>query len=127
MHAEDTPMFAQLWHMGQMKQRTVESLYEKRADGEPAPHRIGPSGWFGGIGHPLTRDGDAATQQDIDAVIAAFAEGARNAQRVGFDGVEIHAAQGYLFDQFFWPGTNKRTDHYGGSLDNRIRLFSRRN
>lgn len=122
VHDENTPMFAQLWHVGQMKQHMVESLYEKRQDGYAPPRRVGPSGLFGGIGQPLTPDGESATQQDIDSVIAAFVEGAQNAQAVGFDGIELHAAHGYLFDQFFWPGTNKRTDRYGGSLENRIRI-----
>ncbi|WP_420992984.1 12-oxophytodienoate reductase [Cupriavidus sp. 30B13] len=122
VHAEDTPLIAQLWHVGQMKQHMVESLYAPRAAGDAPPPRVGPSGWFGGIGHALTHDGEAATQQDIDAVVEAFRQGALNAQAAGFDGVEIHAAHGYLFDQFFWPGTNKRTDEYGGSLQNRVRL-----
>jgi 2,4-dienoyl-CoA reductase-like NADH-dependent reductase (Old Yellow Enzyme family) len=62
------------------------------------------------------------TQADIDAVIQAFAEGARDAKAVGFDAVEIHGAHGYLLDQFFWEGTNQRTDAYGGSLANRGRF-----
>lgn len=56
------------------------------------------------------------TQADLDDVIAAFAEAAAAAERIGFDGVEIHGAHGYLIDQFLWEGTNRRTDAYGGDL-----------
>jgi 2,4-dienoyl-CoA reductase-like NADH-dependent reductase (Old Yellow Enzyme family) len=62
------------------------------------------------------------TQADIDAVIAAFAQGARDAQELGFDGVELHGAHGYLIDQFFWEGTNRRSDQYGGGLVSRTRF-----
>jgi 2,4-dienoyl-CoA reductase-like NADH-dependent reductase (Old Yellow Enzyme family) len=62
------------------------------------------------------------TQQDIDDVVAAFAQGAADAKEVGFDAVELHGAHGYLIDQFFWEGTNQREDGYGGSMDNRSRF-----
>ncbi len=62
------------------------------------------------------------TKQDIDDVIKAFADGAADAQRLGFDAVEIHGAHGYLIDQFFWEGTNQRDDEYGGSLEKRSRF-----
>jgi 2,4-dienoyl-CoA reductase-like NADH-dependent reductase (Old Yellow Enzyme family) len=54
------------------------------------------------------------TRSDLDAVIGAFAEAAADAERIGFDGVELHGAHGYLLDQFLWAGTNRRTDAYGG-------------
>src|SRR5208283_4843317 len=56
------------------------------------------------------------TQQEIDDVVRAFGEAARSAEQLGFDGLEIHGAHGYLIDQFFWEGTNQRTDLYGGDL-----------
>ena len=62
------------------------------------------------------------TQEDIDDVVQAFAKGAADAQRLGFDAVELHGAHGYLIDQFFWEGTNQREDSYGGSLQNRSRF-----
>jgi 2,4-dienoyl-CoA reductase-like NADH-dependent reductase (Old Yellow Enzyme family) len=55
------------------------------------------------------------TERDIADVVAAFAQAAANAQRLGFDAIEIHGAHGYLIDQFFWDATNIRTDRYGGS------------
>jgi 2,4-dienoyl-CoA reductase-like NADH-dependent reductase (Old Yellow Enzyme family) len=62
------------------------------------------------------------TQADIDAVIEAFAKGARDAKELGFDGVELHGAHGYLIDQFFWEATNQRSDKYGGDLVSRTRF-----
>jgi len=62
------------------------------------------------------------TQQDIDDVVKAFAQGAADAKELGFDAVELHGAHGYLIDQFFWEGTNQREDAYGGSLENRSRF-----
>jgi 2,4-dienoyl-CoA reductase-like NADH-dependent reductase (Old Yellow Enzyme family) len=80
---------------------------------------VGPSA----IKNP--RKGDVPhelTQQEINGVIAAFREAALRVKQAGFDGVEIHSAHGYLLNQFFSPLTNQRTDEYGGSLLNRIRL-----
>ena len=57
--------------------------------------------------------------EDIDDVVAAFARGAANAVALGFDALELHGAHGYLIDQFFWEGTNQRTDQYGGSIESR--------
>jgi 2,4-dienoyl-CoA reductase-like NADH-dependent reductase (Old Yellow Enzyme family) len=62
------------------------------------------------------------TQQDIDNVVRAFGEAAASAERLGFDGIEIHGAHGYLLDQFFWDVTNRRTDGYGGDLPARTRF-----
>src|SRR5690606_21959451 len=61
--------------------------------------------------------------EELPGIVADFAEGARNAKEAGFDGVEVHAANGYLIDQFLQDGTNKRTDAYGGSVENRARLL----
>lgn len=58
---------------------------------------------------------ETMTTEDIHATIKAFAEAAQNAKDLGFDALEIHGAHGYLIDQFFWEGTNKRTDEYGGA------------
>jgi len=105
VHAAGGKIVPQLWHIGMV-----------RSAGQPpfadAP-AVGPSG--------LRIDGTAGTgkemtQADLDEVIAAFAEAAAAAERIGFDGVELHGAHGYLIDQFLWEGTNRRTDAYGGDL-----------
>jgi 2,4-dienoyl-CoA reductase-like NADH-dependent reductase (Old Yellow Enzyme family) len=59
---------------------------------------------------------------DITGIVGAFADAARIAYEIGFDGVEVHAAHGYLVDEFLWPGSNRRHDRYGGSPANRARL-----
>jgi 2,4-dienoyl-CoA reductase-like NADH-dependent reductase (Old Yellow Enzyme family) len=115
VHAESTPVLAQLSHVGQMKQHTVDGLYAAKDHGYRPPRRVGPSGLFGGIGKPTTLDGEPALLADLDSIVEAYGKAAINAKLVGFDGVELHAAHGYLLDQFFWPGTNRRPDRYGGS------------
>lgn len=103
-------IFLQLWHVGAVP-------------GPGGPPRlpaspISPSGLL----KPDAEIGEPMTQVDIDAAIKAFASGAEAAQRIGFQGIEIHGAHGYLIDQFFWEGTNRRTDRYGGSLAERTRF-----
>lgn len=84
----------------------------------PAWPGFGPSGiWLPGaqvgIEAGPERQGPAMTLKDIEAVVEAFAKAARVAQQLGFDGIEIHAAHGFLIDQFLWRRTNRRTDEYG--------------
>ncbi|MEU9730807.1 NADH:flavin oxidoreductase [Streptomyces sp. NPDC048002] len=111
VHAAGGTIVPQLWHIGMV-----------RKQGEPpfadAP-AVGPSG--------LRVDGTegtgrAMTRQDLDDVVGAFAEAAAAAERIGFDGVELHGAHGYLIDQFLWSGTNRRTDEYGGDPVARTRF-----
>lgn len=110
VHAEGGKIAPQLWHCGGMRKRGA--LPEGDVDGYT------PSG-MNVPGKVLRYE---MQPQDIDDVIRAFAEGARDAQRLGFDAVELHGAHGYLIDQFFWEGTNQRTDRYGGSMDARGRF-----
>lgn len=68
----------------------------------------------GSVGPDAPR-GVVMTEEDIADTVAAFAQAAADAKRLGFDTLELHGAHGYLIDQFFWPGTNKRTDAFGGA------------
>jgi 2,4-dienoyl-CoA reductase-like NADH-dependent reductase (Old Yellow Enzyme family) len=108
VHHAGGKIFPQLWHVG----------LTPAADGTICPGAMGPSG----LAKPGEKVAEPMTQQDIDNVIRAFGEAALSAQRLGFDGVEIHGAHGYLLDQFFWGGTNQRTDGYGGNLVARTRF-----
>jgi 2,4-dienoyl-CoA reductase-like NADH-dependent reductase (Old Yellow Enzyme family) len=110
VHEEGGRIFPQLWHLGL-----------SRAAGA-APHPDAPVLSPSGVAHDGTQAGDAATTADIDAVIAAFARAAADARRIGFDGIELHGAHGYLLDQFLWAATNRREDTYGGSVRARARL-----
>ncbi len=110
VHAAGGLIFPQLWHVGMV----VSPGLQPREGLRP----IGPSGFS----KPGEKTGESMTQADIDAVIDAFAKGASDAQASGFDGVELHGAHGYLLDQFFWEGTNQRTDRYGGDLVSRTRF-----
>ncbi len=120
VHAEGGRIILQMWHVGRISHTSLQP------DGQ-AP--VGPS--------PIAAQGQAYTLQglqpfstpreltvdDIREVVGQFAHGARNALRAGFDGVEIHAANGYLIDQFLRDGSNHRTDSYGGSPENRVRFL----
>ncbi|MET8508828.1 NADH:flavin oxidoreductase [Streptomyces sp. NPDC004787] len=103
VHAAGGTIVPQLWHIG-MVRREGQAPY-------PEAPAVGPSG----VGVDGTEGaGKAMTQSDLDDVIGAFAEAAAAAERIGFDGVELHGAHGYLLDQFLWERTNRRTDAYGG-------------
>ncbi|CCK29268.1 oxidoreductase [Streptomyces davaonensis JCM 4913] len=103
VHAAGGTIVPQLWHIGMVREQGQPPFADAPA--------VGPSGLRIGADEPT---GKAMTRQDLDEVIAAFAESAAAAERIGFDGVEIHGAHGYLVDQFLWAGTNRRTDAYGG-------------
>ncbi|MEH1099426.1 oxidoreductase [Micromonospora sp. CPCC 205561] len=99
VHAVGGRIAAQLWHLGSLREPVdgVEAWTPSgvRESGRPASH--------------------AMTGADIDELLESYAEAARVAARAGFDAVEIHAAHGYLLDEFLWPFTNRRTDAFGGS------------
>jgi 2,4-dienoyl-CoA reductase-like NADH-dependent reductase (Old Yellow Enzyme family) len=118
VHAAGGRIIPQLWHSG---------LHGLAFSPPPWPQH-GPSGiWFpgpgadGSTGAPERR-GAPMTQAEIDAVIEAFGRAAETARDLGFDGVELHGAHGFLIDQFFWHRTNLRTDRYGGDLRARTRF-----
>ncbi|WP_341906562.1 NADH:flavin oxidoreductase [Fluviicola taffensis] len=111
VHASGGQMAPQIWHMGVMNNHASGWL-------PPVPFE-GPSG----LNHPGFNNGRTMTDSDIADTIAAFGKAAADAKRLGFDTVEIHGAHGYLIDQFFWEGTNQRTDIYGGkTLSERTRF-----
>ncbi|MET8769337.1 NADH:flavin oxidoreductase [Streptomyces sp. NPDC004658] len=111
VHAAGGTIVPQLWHIGMVR---------KQGDAPfPDAPAVGPSGLVTAGAEPT---GKAMTQTDVDDVVAAFAEAAAAAERIGFDGVEIHGAHGYLLDQFLWAGTNRRTDAYGGDPVARTRF-----
>ncbi|WP_100642866.1 NADH:flavin oxidoreductase [Alteromonas facilis] len=110
VHQAGGKIMPQIWHVGMARV----------ADKAPFPElpSAGPSGLF----KPGKQGAEPMTEEHIKSVINAFAQAAKDAQQLGFDGVEIHGAHGYLIDQFFWEGTNQRTDMWGGSLENRTRF-----
>ncbi|WP_434984231.1 alkene reductase [Pseudomonas protegens] len=120
VHAEGGRIFLQLWHVG----RLSHSLVQLNNELPVAPSAIKADGEIytsdGLKSYELPR---ALTLDETPDVIADFRQGAENAKRAGFDGAEIHGANGYLIDQFLRDGTNSRTDVYGGSVENRARFL----
>ncbi len=110
VHEAGGAIFPQLWHVGAVRKQGIEP--------DPSVPGFSPSGLFA----PGKPNGKAMTLEDIADVVNAFADAAQDAKALGFDGVEIHGAHGYLLDQFFWQGTNQRTDEYGGNMANRQRF-----
>jgi 2,4-dienoyl-CoA reductase-like NADH-dependent reductase (Old Yellow Enzyme family) len=90
---------------------------------EGAPHIVKPTAPSAVYDAFFDRTPRALTREEIERIIDAFAEGARRAQEAGFDGVQIHAAHGYLLSSFLSPRTNVRDDEYGGSTENRTRII----
>jgi N-ethylmaleimide reductase len=123
VHAKGGLIFLQLWHVGRVSHSSFQpggarpvsssavpisaALKTMTADGKPAAYET-----------PRALETD-----EIADLIASFRQAARNALRVGFDGVEIHGANGYLIEQFLQSRTNIRTDRYGGSIENRARFL----
>ncbi|HZV09194.1 MAG TPA: 12-oxophytodienoate reductase, partial [Novosphingobium sp.] len=103
VHAAGGKMGPQLWHTGATKSFQTEWVPEAPVES--------PSG----LNAPGDPRGVAMSEADIADTIAAFAAAAADARRLGFDTVELHGAHGYLIDEFFWAGTNLRTDRYGGT------------
>ncbi|MGE6569742.1 NADH:flavin oxidoreductase [Shewanella vesiculosa] len=110
VHAVGGKIAPQLWHVGSVRKSGI------------GPYKEAPAYSPSGLYKPGAANGVAMTQDDIDAVVASFAQAALDAKNIGFDAIEVHGAHGYLVDQFFWEGTNQRTDKYGGSLENRTRF-----
>ncbi|MBB5695176.1 alkene reductase [Muricoccus pecuniae] len=120
VHEKGGRIVVQLWHVGRISHPSLQP-----GNGQPvAPSAITPKGQaFTETGfqpHPQPR---ALESEEIAGVVADFAHAAATARRAGFDGVEIHGANGYLIDQFLRNGSNQRTDEYGGSIENRTRFL----
>jgi 2,4-dienoyl-CoA reductase-like NADH-dependent reductase (Old Yellow Enzyme family) len=118
VHAAGGRMVLQLWHVG----RVSDPVYLEGAL-PVAPSAIAPSGHVSLIRPPKAFVTPRALEHaEIPGIVAAFRKGAENAQRAGFDGVEIHGANGYLLDQFLQDSSNLRMDEYGGPIENRARF-----
>ena len=125
VHKTGALIFLQLWHVGRISHPSLQP------DGmlPVAPSAIKPSGQAfieneNGEGALVPFVTPRALQiEEMPCLVQQYVRGAKNALAAGFDGVEIHAANGYLLDQFIESGTNKRTDEYGGSVENRARLL----
>ncbi|HEV7813502.1 MAG TPA: alkene reductase [Janthinobacterium sp.] len=119
VHAAGGRIFMQLWHVGRISD---PSLLD--GDAPVAPSAIAAKGDVSLLRpqrpYPVPRALDA---EELPGVVAAYRKGAENARKAGFDGVEIHGANGYLLDQFLQDSTNQRNDAYGGSIENRARLM----
>ncbi len=119
VHEEGGLILLQLWHVG----RVSDSSYLNGAQ-PVAPSAIAAKGHVSLV-RPL-KDYEtprALETRELPGIIDAYRRGAENAQRAGFDGVELHGANGYLLDQFLQDSTNHRTDDYGGPVENRARLM----
>ena len=131
VHANNGVIFAQLWHVGRVSHISIQ----ENGAAPVAPSAIlaegvkvfadpAGKGAENGAGemvqHSMPRE---LTRPEIQAIINEFAQAAKNAIAAGFDGVELHGANGYLIEQFIDSQTNHRTDEYGGSLENRLRFL----
>lgn len=119
VHDRGGRIFMQLWHVG----RISDPIF-LNGEAPVAPSAVRPKGFVS----LLRPQREYVTPrelglEEIPGIIAAYKKGAENAKLAGFDGVELHGANGYLLDQFLQDGTNKRTDQYGGSIENRARLL----
>ncbi|PTX55914.1 N-ethylmaleimide reductase [Litoreibacter ponti] len=120
VHAGGGRIFCQLWHVGRISH--VSLLPEGRKP--QAPSAIAADAQtFTENGFEDTSEPEAMSLDDIKALLKDYRHAAECAKAAGFDGVEVHSANGYLLDQFLQDGVNKRDDAYGGSIENRLRLL----
>ena len=124
VHRKGAHMFAQLWHTGRSSHiemtggETPVSASVNPAYWQDADHLVStPSGWLQPSPHR------SLSIPEIASIVEDYRRAAERAQDAGFEGVELHSANGYLLDQFLQDGSNKRTDEYGGSIENRSRFL----
>ncbi|UOQ91511.1 NADH:flavin oxidoreductase [Halobacillus shinanisalinarum] len=118
VHQEGGQIIVQLMHAGALSQGN------RFTTGSLGPSSVQPKGeqmnFYGGEGaFPLPKE---ASKKDIEEIVKGFVDASKRAKDAGFDGIEIHGANGYILDQFLTDYTNQRTDEYGGSTENRVRL-----
>ncbi len=119
VHAKGGKLVMQIWHAG----RAAHPLFNNGAE-NVAPSAIAISGDIqtpsGKVPHAVPH---ALTSAEISTLVQTFTNAAKNAIAAGFDGIEVHGANGYLIDQFLRDGANQRTDRYGGTMENRARFL----
>jgi N-ethylmaleimide reductase len=120
VHERGGHIYLQLWHVGRISHTTLQP--DNGAPVAPSAVRANGKTFVGGTFADVSEP-RALALEEIPGIIDSFRRGAANAIAAGFDGVEIHGANGYLLDQFAKDGANKRTDAYGGSIENRARLM----
>ena len=119
VHQEKGRIFIQLWHVGRMSHPDFHN-----GELPLAPSELNPNAQsFTSEGLKDTVTPKAMTIEDIKTTVKDFANAAKNSMEAGFDGVEIHSSNGYLFHQFFNATSNHRTDEYGGNIENRTRIL----
>jgi N-ethylmaleimide reductase len=120
VHTCGGKIFLQLWHVGRISHTSLQPGRRKPVapSAITADAKTFVDGDFVQVSEPR-----ALEVSEIKQIVAAYATATRNALTAGFDGVEVHAANGYLIDQFLRDGSNKRTDEYGGSIENRTRFL----
>ncbi|MGE1155168.1 alkene reductase [Pseudomonas kitaguniensis] len=125
VHNEGGKIFVQLWHVGRVSHSTLQEDGGSPVSSSPVRAQHTFSFAYddqGKAGNILASSPTELTQEEIDQVVKDFVQGAINAIEAGFDGVELHGANGYLFEQFINGDLNRRTDDYGGSIENRLRF-----
>src|SRR6201991_507773 len=120
VHERGGRIFLQLWHVGRISHVSLQANNQAPVapSAIPAKGKTFVGGTFADVSAPR-----ALALEEIPGIIESFRKGAANALAAGFDGVEVHGANGYLLEQFAKDGTNKRTDAYGGSIENRAKLM----
>ena len=121
VHRAGGRIFAQLMHVGRIAHRL--NMPKGARVFAPSPIMAGGHMWTDQEGPQPYSEPALMQRKDIDQAVSDFANAAKNALRAGFDGIELHGANGYLIHQFLHPHTNRRTDEYGGSLRARLRFL----
>ena len=120
VHAKGSPFFLQLWHCGRASH---SSFHGGELPVAPSAVRLEGEGVHTPEGKKPYETPRALDTDELPSIVADYVAAAKRAKAAGFDGVEIHSANGYLLDQFLQSRTNHRTDAYGGSVENRFRLL----